>query len=373
MRIAVIIDTWFPYIGGGQINAWEIARRVAKGNIFIDIVTRDNGPDDLKPPKNIKIIKLGPRAKSFDTLSKINFLIRSFLYIYPKNYDLVHAHAFLPGIAARLLMVFKGVPAVFTVHGTSIGTNLLNPLARYIEKFILTEILYSAQITVSQDFLNLKNISRNIFYIPNSINIKDFDEVNSKKFKYPTLIFVGRLHPQKNLLTLILSFKKVSQGRPDIRLEILGDGPQKAMLREEVKNLQLTKSIKFHGEVTGKDLIKLYKSSHIFILPSIYEGQPLILLEAWASKLPVIATKTGDCQFLIKDGVNGYLINNPEDPEEIAKVIKRALASRNLEKLGLNGYNLIKKNFSWDKSARDTLNVYESLAKTPARRQAGKN
>lgn len=373
MRIAVIIDTWFPYIGGGQINAWEIARRVAKGNIFIDIVTRDNGPDDLKPPKNIKIIKLGPRTRLFNTLSKINFLIRSFLYIYTKNYDLVHAHAFLPGITARLLMVFKGVPAVFTVHGTSIGTNLLNPLARYIEKFILTEIRYSAQITVARDFLNLKNINTKISYIANGVDVKKFDKINPKKFNHKTLIFVGRLHPQKNLLTLIQAFKKNLPDHPDVQLKIVGDGPQRQTLLKEIKRLKLAKSISILGEVTGVDLIKLYKSSHIFILPSIYEGQPLTLLEAWASMLPAIATKTGDCQFLVKNGVNGYLINNPQDPSEIANVIAKILESKNLEKMGLNGYNLVKKNFSWDKSARDTLNVYESLAKIPAYRQAGQN
>ena len=96
-------------------------------------------------------------------------------------------------------------------------------------------------------------------------------------------------------------------------------------------------------------------------MPSIYEGQPLTLLEAWAAKLPVIVSKTGDCQYLVKKGKNGYLINNTNDIKEISDLIIRVLKSENKEKMGQNGYNLVKQNFSWKKSARMTLKIYESL------------
>lgn len=363
MKIAVVIDTWLPYLGGGQINAWEISKRIAKKGIVVDIITRDNGPAGQKNLKNLKVIKLGSQAKPFDTISRLVYLVRSFFYLYSHDYDLIHAHAYLPGIVARLIMVTKGIPAIFTVHGTSLGTKLLSPFQRLIEKFILTQILYSAQITVSRDFLNFKNINKQIFYIPNGASVADFDRVKSAKFKDPTLIFVGRLHPQKNLFNLIRAVKKVLEDFPNIKLQIVGSGPQKLNLAKEVKNLKLAKSINFATEVTGASLVKLYKSSHLFILPSIYEGQPLTLLEAWAAKLPAITTKTGDCKYLVKNGINGYLIEDPQDPDEIAKIIKKALAAKNLQNLGLAGYNLVVKNFSWEKSAQETLKVYENLAK----------
>lgn len=362
MKVAVIIDTWFPYLGGGQINAYEISKRLAKLGTEIEIITRDNGKENLRLTKNLKITKLGGYAKPLEILSRITFLVKVYFYVSKQNFDLVHAHAFIPGIIARFLMITRGIPAIFTVHGTSINTNLLNPLARLIEKFILIEILYSAQITVSQDFLKLKNINKNIIYIPNGVNIKNSDKINPKKFKNPTLIFVGRLHPQKNLTTLLQCINTLKQKFPLVQLLIVGDGEEKGKLKTLIKNLGLTKNIKLLGEIRGKQLTRLYKSSHIFVLPSIYEGQPITLLEAWAAKLPVIVTKSGDCQLLIKNGVNGYLIDNPQDPEEIASVITKALANINLEKLGLNGYNLVKKNFSWEKSAQQTLKVYESLA-----------
>src|SRR3990167_10374147 len=163
MKIAVIIDTWFPAIGGGQINAWEISRRIAKLGHQVDIITRNNGNDNLPQAKNLYIYKLGKRSDANNTLSRIYFLPKAFLFATGRNYDVIHAHAFLPGIVARLLMVFKGIPSIFTVHGTSINTNLNNHLSKWLEKFILTQILYSAQITVSRDFQKLKNINKNVY------------------------------------------------------------------------------------------------------------------------------------------------------------------------------------------------------------------
>ncbi len=364
MKVAVIVDTWFPFVGGGQINAWELSKRLAQKGIEIDIITRNNGQDNLKRVKNINVYKLSSKTSPHDALSKIIFLLRSFIFISRGKYNLVHAHAFLPGITARLLMVFKGIPAIFTVHGTSIGTKLNNIFSRWLEKFILTQIRYSAQITVSQDFLKIPNINKKVFYIPNGVDVNEFNRVLNKKFKNPTLIFVGRLHPQKNLRTLINAIVKIREKIPSIRLLIVGEGQLKEELERQVESLELGENIRFLGAKTRPNLILFYKSSHVFILPSIYEGQPLTLLEAWAAKLPVVVTKTGDCQFLVKERVNGYLINRQYDAESIAKIVILALQSRNIEKIGQNGYNLVKENFSWDKTTTQTLSLYRKMTES---------
>ena len=361
MKVAVLIDTWFPFIGGGQVNAWEISRRLAQKGVSIDIIARNNGKDQQAQVKNLTIYKLGPRSAPRNSLSKIIFLTRAFFFILKRDSDLVHAHAFLPGIVAKLLMIFKGVPAVFTVHGTSINTELNNPISRWLEKFILTQIRYSTQITVSRDFLKIKNINKKVIYIPNGIDTRRFDKIQVSKSQDPTLIFVGRLHPQKNLKSLIKAVSQVRQEIPRIRLLIVGEGDLKKELQEQVKRLNLNKNVKFLGEKIGDDLIRLYKSSHLFILPSIYEGQPLTLLEAWAAKLPIIVSKTGDCRYLVEDGINGYLINNPYDTEDIAELIVLTLRNKNLEKMGQNGYNLVSERFSWEKSGEKTLKLYRKF------------
>lgn len=361
MKVAVIIDTWFPFIGGGQISAFEIAKRIASKNFQIDIITRNNGKDFLPRVKFLNIVKLGKFSSPNDNLSKITFTIRAFLYIYRRDYDIIHAHAFHPGIIARILMVARGIPTIFTIHGTSIGTKLNGAVLQTMEKIILTKIAYSAQITVSQDFFKFKNVNKNILYIPNGILVNQFDKVSVKKNNKQTLIFVGRLHPQKNLMNLIRALALVKKSIIDIQLIIVGVGAEKEKIINEVKALKLKMHVKMMGHKFGNELIKLYKSSHIFILPSIYEGLPIALLEAWACKLPVIVTKAGDCQFIVNNGNNGYLIKNPNNVDEIASVIIKAFSKKNFESLGMNGYKFVKKETSWEIAASKTKELYERI------------
>lgn len=361
IKIAVIIDTWFPLIGGGQINAFEISKEIAAKGYKVDIITRNSGGDKLKLPENLHVYKLGSYKRPYDTISKIFFLFKSFKFIYEKDYDIIHAHAFLPGITATMLGFFKHTPTVFGVHGTSIGTNLTDPFKAWLEKLILTKIRYTAQITVSRDFQKLKNVNRKVFYVSNGVNVGAFEKVKAAKFYHPTLIFVGRLHFEKNLENLIKAISEAKKEIPNIKLLIVGGGPQEQALKNLIKKLNLEKSISIVGQKTGVDLIKLYKSSRIFILPSIYEGQPLTILEAWASKIPVIATKTGDVQFLLKEGYNGFFINEPNNIYEIAKVISKAINNKNLKQIGENGFDFVKNNFTWKKSATQTLEIYDQI------------
>lgn len=361
MKVAVIIDTWFPLVGGGQINAWEISKRLAKKGIEIHIITRNNGPFNLRLLPNLKINQLGKKTDPLSIVSKILFLIRLFFFLYKNDYDLIHAHAFFPGITARLIMVIKGTPAIFTVHGTSIGTKLNNKLLTAAESFILTKIKYSAQITVSRDFFEIKNVNKKIFYISNGVDLSIFNRVLSKKSSRPRIIFVGRLHPQKNVINLVKSIKYIKDDFPNIQLLIIGEGPQEKDLKKIINEENLNRNIKILGKMLGEKLIKLYKSSSLFTLPSIYEGQSLSLLEAFAAKIPVIVTKTGDNIFIVKSGVNGFFFDNPLNPEKIAFNIEYALNKKNLNQLGRNGFNYVKSTFSWENTATKTLAVYEQI------------
>lgn len=363
LKIAVIIDTWFPHVGGGQINAYEISRILAKNGQVIEIITRNCGSDDLPKSVNLTITKLGGKTDPHSLVSKVVFLFQSFAYVLTRDYDLISAHAFLPGIESRLLGLFKRIPTVLTVHGTSIGTNLNNSILQFLEKIILTKIRYSAEISVSRDFEKFPNVNKKIFYVPNAVKIESFDKFSTTKGTSPTLLFVGRLHRQKNILTLIRALKQVKKDMVGVQLLIVGAGQQEATIINEIKNAHLEKNVKLLGEVFGRNLIKIYKSSELFVLPSLYEGQSLAILEAWAAKIPVVTTKTGDSNYLIENNKNGYFLNNPQDDHELAEIITKALKNKNLKGMGVNGYNLVKKNFSWEKSATLTLEVFEKLIK----------
>lgn len=356
MKVAVVIDTWFPAIGGGQINAWEISKRVAKKGHKVDIITRNNGYDNLPRVKNLKIVKLGLKSNPNSTLSKIIFTTRALIHFLDKDYDIIHAHAFLPGITTVLIKFYKGIPTVFTVHGTSLGTNLLNPVSKKIEEIILTKIKYDTEITVSRDFFNIKNVNKNVVYIPNGIDTSLFDKIKVAKYKQKTLLFVGRLHPQKNLINLIKAFERVIKKYPKLRLLIVGEGTQKEELIKITKELKLENNISFLGEKKQKDLIEIYKKSHLFILPSIYEGQPLVLLEALVAGLPIVATNVGGVPDIVNEGINGVLIKKPFQ-REIAKALLKALK-------GYHKFHTTKPRiFDWNYVTGKTLSVYKKLIK----------
>ena len=308
---------------------------------------------------NVNIYKLGSQSAITDNFARITFLIKVFIFIYKKDYDILHPYVYLPAFTAKIIMILKKKPVVLSIFGTSINSDLTGSFRKLIEKIILLKIKYTAQITDSRNFLKLKNVNKTVVYIPHGVNLELFNKVKGNKYSRFTILTVARLHPQKNLENLIRAFAKVKNKISYPQLYIVGDGPEKQNLKALINELDLDKDVKLLGVISGNELIKIYKSCHLFILASLYEGQPISLLEAWAAKLPVIVSKTGDCQYLVKNEINGYQIDNQLDPSSIAKIIVDAVQNKKLEELGKNGFNLIKNKYNWEKSAEKVYDLYK--------------
>src|SRR3989344_1673830 len=275
MKIAVVIDTWFPAVGGGQINAWEISNRLASKNVQIDVVTRNNGPDNLKKPKYLKVIKLGNKSNPESAISKILFSFNLIPFLVNRNYQLIHVHPFLPAPFVKVVGIIKKIPVVITVHGTRLFEKKL-PItpSRFLEWIILTKIKYDLVISVTEAFKKIENI-------------------RVKKAPYPKILWVGRFDKVKRVDNLIMVTKDVIWEIPEAKLTLVGYGYEENNLKKLTNKLNLNKHVEFAGKKTGDDLIREYKSSHLFVICSDSEGQPLSILEAQAAYLPVVATKTG--------------------------------------------------------------------------------
>lgn len=355
MKVVVIIDTWFPFIGGGQINAWEISKRLARKGNSIDIITRNNGIYKPLIVKNLKIVTLGKAVNPEDNYSRAVFLLNALLYIRKKDYDIIHLHAFLPGLLAPIIKTVFKKPAIFTVHGTRMfEQNAKNSLGLILEKIILTKIKYDFQISVTKAFLKIKNINNKIVYIPNGINLGVFNKVNVQKSNYPKILWVGRFDPVKRLEDLITAMKIINKARPTARLSLVGYGPEEKKLKDLRKKLGV-KNIDFVGKKEGLDLIKEYKSSHLFVLCSSSEGLPITILEAIASSLPIVATNVGGIPEILNGNKMSILVN-PGNPKELAEGIIRFLLKK--DKL-VNNESEIKKLPSWDTISQLTENIYK--------------
>jgi len=116
---------------------------------------------------------------------------------------------------------------------------------------------------------------------------------------------MGRLSPEKNQISLIKAVKTVLGKQPNIRLFILGDGPLKNEMRQLILSLDLEKNVFLLGH--QENPFTIMKQCDLFVFPSIYEGQPMVLLEALTLKLPVLATNIPANLSVLKDYASEYI------------------------------------------------------------------
>ncbi len=194
-----------------------------------------------------------------------------------------------------------------------------------------------------------------------NLDLKRKENMNdlSKKFgiNKEYILFVGTLQPRKNIERLIEVFSKIDK---DMLLIIVG---KKGWLYEDIlkapEKFGVSDKVKFLDFVEDSELPLLYKNALCFVLPSLYEGFGLPVLEAMKNGCPVI---TSNVSSLPEAGGDAAMYFNPEDSEDIAKAIKKVVNDKNLrEEMVKKGFLQVKK-FSWEKTAKQTLKVLEEVA-----------
>jgi len=361
LKVAILIDTWFPVIGGGQTHVHYLAKYLKK-YCDVEILTSNQKgliPKEFYPAYKIK--KLGPAVSTNHPFRRIMFLIFSFLYLLSHDHDLIHAQAFISGFPAKLASLVKHKPVIYTVHGTGLVNSLIYKGIggigkKYLEKILLLKMKYDAQISVSRDFLRLQNNNK-VIYIPNGKT-----QLKTIKFKKipNTVLYIGRIHPQKGINILLKAVVDAQITVQDLNLTIVGSG-ELNNLKNTLNKLELNKYVKIRNPIYGKELLKIIKQHSIFVLPSFYEGQPITLLEAMEAKTPIVASNVGDIPFLLKNNNSGLLIK-PNDWKGISNAIIKLLTSKKLsQKLTKNAYHIYLKHDNWQNVAYKTYQLYSNL------------
>jgi glycosyltransferase involved in cell wall biosynthesis len=143
------------------------------------------------------------------------------------------------------------------------------------------------------------------------------------------VLFIGRLAAVKGVPLLLEAFARVRPSYPDARLTLVGDGPDRAALEAQATTLGLTGTARFAGYRSQEEVAALLAEADMLVLPSFAEGLPVVLMEALASRIPVIATQVAAVAELVRDGETGYLVP-PGDVESLADRIDRLLADPEL-------------------------------------------
>jgi glycosyltransferase involved in cell wall biosynthesis len=327
VNVAVLIDSWFPgqkrvgMVGGGQVHVKEVTQRMSqqypvKFTLFFPAY--DNPVYRLFWPFIVYIRVIQTHAK--------------------QPFSLIHAHGAISSYLTTHISRALNLPSIQTVHGTHLMDLKAKTPKAWLQQLVSSKKKFSALISVSSTLLKYKNVNSNIQVIPNGVDTADFDAVDVAKYSEPTLIWVGRNDPSKGLPVLRQAIAKVRKKIPNLKAKLVSG-----------------------GDLTGTSLIKAYKRAHVFVLPSLAEGQPITLLEAWAAKLPVIATRVGDNTTMVKDGINGYLVD-PGNAIQLAEAILKILRARNKDiKMGEAGYTMVKHHYTWNQTAAATWKVYQQV------------
>jgi glycosyltransferase involved in cell wall biosynthesis len=243
--------------------------------------------------------------------SIIPSLPRELLRLPPHSVIHLHlAQAFIPE-AVYAAHLIHGLPYVAHLHLDVGPSGRAGFLLRAYKPLILGPVLRAAAaVVVFTDEQRSAVASKygvdptRIAVIPNGVDDKLYYVGQRFLHPKPRLLFVGRLSVQKNLPLFLHALDGVSQ---HFETTLVGEGELEAELKKVAHNLRL-QNVRFPGRVDGAELRELYRNADVFVLPSEREGMPLVLLEALAMGLPIVATDVSGNRDLVVHGQNGVLV-----------------------------------------------------------------
>ncbi|PKQ45749.1 glycosyltransferase [Confluentibacter flavum] len=348
-------------LGGAEKLLLEIVnRQILKNDVHLVYF---KGTDLLLPYLDNKIcVKKIPL-----TISTTKELRKYFKNIKP---DVIHTHlghADIIGIWSARNLKTK----IFcTMHNIYIQQNVYDNFYFIVYKFLFkiasphTKVI-SISKSVEKHVLERLGLPKNRSFLiynaipPNIIKENNNPEKRKKANDKITLLFVGRLSKQKSVHTLLKAVKLLKeQGyQKSIRVLIVGDGDLRFSLESLSKELEIEEIVNFEGQTTNVE--PYFSASDIFILPSIWEGFGIVILEAFKFKLAVIATDIEGPSELIENNVNGLLIT-PNDQNELAEKIKLLINNKFLRlHLGEKGFESFNKKYHINNYMEDLDGLYE--------------
>jgi len=407
LRICLLSYRGNPYSGGQGIYIYYLSRELQNLGHEVHVLSGPPYPDvadgitvhaleslnlyesELKPWQEIPRLRNPLRLYEFLAVSlgtfpePFTFSIRAFhrlqALMSEMKFDIIHDNQCLGW--GLLLMKRLKVPVLATIHhpipidrhlALSQAKNLWdNFRLRRFYSFIGMQNRVSRKlervITVSEnsaeDIHRILKVRREVLRVVHNGVDTDFFDGNGKYPKEPnSLIMVssGNGHI-KGLPFLLEALYKIRQEIP-AKLTVVGNGSSDGEPTRLIRERGLENAVTFTGKIDKDELARLYASSEIAVVPSLYEGFGLPAAEAMSCGLPVVSTNAGALPEVVgEDGKAGFLVP-PADPDNLAVALKRLLSDKQLgNNMGNAGRRRVLENFSWQQTAIETARVYEEL------------
>lgn len=289
-------------------------------------------------------------------------------FIKGKSIDLIHCHGYKANFYGLMAAAFTRSPLITTCHNW-IGTGFKMKLYERLDKIILRrfKVIIAVSDGIKSEILDSRIPKSKISVINNGIDMSRFTGVRNINLRGEFKIdpsckvvgTIGRLSKEKGHSYLLQAAKEVLKRFPDTVFWIVGDGTLKEKLKDQTKAIGLEDKVVFTG--FRRDIPEILSSMDVFVLPSLMEGLPMVLLEAMAARKPVIATEVGEIPKILEQGKLAVLVK-PKDVRGLAEAIVSVLEAENkINGITQNSYNKVKDNYSSEKMADKYFEVYQEI------------
>ncbi|MDQ6661189.1 MAG: glycosyltransferase [Chloroflexota bacterium] len=381
--------------GGMNVYIRELARELGQSDISVDIFTRRTNeylPPIVQLAKNVRVISIqaGPPT-SLSKLDLYQYLpafverIDEFRRSEGRNYDMLHSHYWLSGVAAMKLARRWDVPHVTMFHTLGKLKQLANPdiaepplrlemeqrLIQQVDSVIATTSEERAQI-----LRNCNIMANRVRVIPCGVDLSLFQPVPQSKQQLraelglkpdqPMLLFVGRLDPFKGPDLLL---QAAAMMRTNAQIVIVGGKPtgdaEVQQLRKLTKELGISSRVHFLGAKPQEELPELYSAADVTVVPSYHESFGLVAVESLACGTPVVATRAGGLMTVVSHGETGYLV--PHCSSFFAERLDSLLQNTNtLVRMSRAARSSVLQ-YNWKSVAKQVSNLYYDVSREAER------
>jgi glycosyltransferase involved in cell wall biosynthesis len=371
MRILVIggLVLWHPEAGGGQIIAYKVGEALSRAGHDVDYVA-------MAPEKYQREVDWGNLVYAPEESGLLSSILAALPSVRNRRlgeYDILHVHAANETVGDCLAYALRRRISSKPRFVMSIYAPRVHAFPRSPGEVITAISCHSADLILSLSHFSKRDICR-AYRIPSSKIAVSYAGVDSSFFNQsPTrfrkkdtpfsLLFCGRLNgarEQKGIDVLLRSLPLVVPHH-NVLLNMIGTGPRLEQYRTLAETLNIRDYVRFLGFIEHDEMPQHYAQADLFVLPSRRESFGLVLAEAMACGLPVVATTAGAIPEVVEDGVTGVLVP-PDDPRALAKAINSLLSDpERMNAMDINGRKRVEEHFTWDKVAERVIEGYHKM------------
>lgn len=377
----LLVNYEFPPVGGGAANATAfLARALAEQGHAVTVLTTAFGSHHgASRQDGYDVVRIRTLRRSADRSNPVEMFSFLLAGLWPalrlarrERFDAAVAFFTIPsGPIVWLLKRALGIPYVVSLRGGDVPGfvpeidaihRLVAPLRRAVLRDAHAIVANSASLARLSEAADPFAVQ----VIPNGVDPSLFapaaTSVGEAADEFRVL-FVGRLHTQKNVEALIESAAALlALPGPPLVLELVGDGPERAALESLAQRTGAARALRWRGWLAKPDVVAALRRAHAFVNPSRYEGMPNTVLEAMAAAVPVVASRVGGNDDLVVDGATGFLFELG-DPQQMTAALQRLRLDPKLgAALGARGRERVVAEFSWPSVASRYAALLEARA-----------